>query len=127
MKFLYNDPGLKDRRRVLRQSMTPTEHLLWSKLRGKAFLGLKFHRQYSVERFILDFYCPKLRVGIELDGFRHFTEEGQLCDEEREAILSAHRIRTIRFANRELYQMEDVLKRLKIFCSERLPLEHKRE
>ncbi len=118
MRFLYNDPGLKERRRELRRNMTPVEHLLWSRLRGRKFLGLKFYRQYSVDRFILDFYCPELRVGIELDGFQHRTEQGLVQDEEREAALRAHNIATIRFLNHELDNMGQVLEKLKVFCQQ---------
>ncbi|KAA0206006.1 endonuclease domain-containing protein [Candidatus Uhrbacteria bacterium] len=125
MKYLYNDPELKERRRELRKQMTPVEHLLWSKLRGRRFLGLKFNRQFSVECFILDFYCPELRIGVELDGFQHLSEQGTAHDAERKTILNEHHIFTIRFMNHELSNLDGVLNKLRSFCLNRLPLEHK--
>ena len=68
MKFMYNDPSLKSTRRKLRNNQTNVERLLWNHLKNKQFYGLKFYRQYSIGKYILDFYSPELELAIELDG-----------------------------------------------------------
>jgi very-short-patch-repair endonuclease len=75
-------------------------------------MGLKFHRQFCLDRFILDFYCPALRVGIELDGFQHCTSSGVAHDRERESILKVHGVSVIRFLNDEVNEIEVVMDRL---------------
>ena len=68
MPLIYNKTGIKERRRELRKNQTDVERLLWKQIRNKNFFGLKFFRQYSVGAYIVDFYCPKLKLAIELDG-----------------------------------------------------------
>ena len=69
--------------------MPEAEVILWSKLRGKGLDGHKFRRQYSIGKFVLDFYCPKLRLAIEVDGDSHMEAIG---------------ITFLRFSNREIYK-----------------------
>ena len=76
MLFGHNDRVLKETRRKLRRDSTKAEKILWQELRRKR-LGMKFFRQYSVENFILDFYCPKYCLVIELDGGYHDDKEVQ--------------------------------------------------
>ena len=65
-QYIFNNPELKERRRELRKKSTPAEIELWKKLKNKSLEGRKFRRQYSIEKFILDFYCVEERLGIEL-------------------------------------------------------------
>ena len=65
-KEYYNSGEMKDTRRKLRNNATKYEKIMWEKLRWDKFLGLKFRRQHSVWRYILDFYCPKIKLWIEL-------------------------------------------------------------
>ena len=85
MNRIYNRRELKTRRQTLRSQMPPAEALLWQQIRGKQLLGYKFRRQYSVGRYVLDFYCPALRLGIELDGDSHFQEGAAQGDQERDS------------------------------------------
>lgn len=139
MDVLYNHPKFKDRRRELRRNMTKAECLVWEKLRGRRFLGLKFHRQYSVDRFILDFYCPKLRLAIELDGSVH-DGDAKIRDKERDAILLHHNIDVLRFKNElAISRMDTFIQELSITTTSLLntrgiegvitnfPLERKRD
>lgn len=103
-KFLYNNKSLKDRRKELRNNQTKAELLLWQKLRRSRITGYKFVRQYSVGPYILDFYCPKLRLGIELDGDYHNDPEAILYDKDRENYLKSVNIKIIRFWNSEVLQ-----------------------
>ena len=67
-------------------------------------LGKKFRRQHSVGPFILDFYCPEVKLAIELDGQHHFTSSGYEYDETRTAWLAQYDIRVIRFENVEVFE-----------------------
>lgn len=111
---VYNSKDLKERRRNLRKTQTDAEKLLWRHLRNKQFLGLKFFRQYSVGIYILDFYCPAKKLGIELDGSQHMDASHTTYDENRSSILKGHTIHVIRFWNNEVIQnVEGVLEKIK--------------
>lgn len=110
MKFLRNDPTLKQRRRELRRNQTEAEKALWAHLRNKQFLGMKFFRQYSIGPYILDFYCPNMKLAIELDGGQHNQYENKEYDAVRSEYLKSQGIEVIRFWDNEvLLDMESVL------------------
>jgi len=91
------------------------EVLMWQKLKGKQFFGYKFRRQYSVGRYILDFYCPSLKLGIEIDGDTHYDSKGFVENIERTETLLEAGIRIIRFTNREIVEnIVGVLELLKV-------------
>lgn len=70
MKVYYN-PELKELARELRNNSTPGEIKLWKQVRNKQFYGYDFHRQKPVLNYIVDFYCFRLRLIVELDGYSH--------------------------------------------------------
>ncbi len=110
---MFNNKSLKGRRKELRANQTDVEKKLWEYLRGKRLGGFKFNRQFSVGPYILDFYCPKMRFGIELDGSEHSESKTRLYDKDRERILQASNIKIIRFWNGEVENdIEKVLKRI---------------
>jgi very-short-patch-repair endonuclease len=114
MPSLYNKPIFRDRRRELRTKQTRPEELLWYRLRNNQLDGQHFFRQYSAGPYILDFYCPKLRLAIEVDGEKHAEEEAILYDKERGLYLTGLDIKTIRFWNKEVMgDMDTVLKRIR--------------
>ena len=88
--------------RYLRQHSTPAEEILWQHLRNKQLIGLKFRRQHPVSGFILDFYCPKLRLAIEVDGAIHQDPETRKYDQKRTRLLARNGIYVIRFWNDEV-------------------------
>lgn len=98
-------------RRYLRRVSTRAESVLWSYLRNKQFYGLKFRRQYSIGRYILDFYCPKLRLGIELDGVGHTVGRQQEHDRFRTEWLASMYVHIIRFQNEEVLNDPEVVLR----------------
>lgn len=100
--YLSNDKSLQSYRRSLRQTMTPAEAILWS-FRRRRKLGPRFHRQYSIGTYILDFYCPHFRVAVELDGEEHNQPERMMSDEFRTDFLSQHGIHVLRFRNAEVF------------------------
>lgn len=112
---LYNDPLLNLNRKRLRADQTDAEKKLWDNLRNKQFQGLKFLRQYSVGKYVLDFYCPKFRLAIEIDGGQHNDPQIRKQDEERTNILQQNDIRVVRFWNNEvLNNLEGVLDQLSL-------------
>ena len=113
MKFLRNDPTLKQRRRDLRRNQTDAEKILWAHLRNRQLYGMKFFRQYSIGPYILDFYCPAFKLAIELDGGQHNHCENKEYDAVRSEYLKAQSINVIRFWNHEvLLNMEGIWDKL---------------
>lgn len=88
--------------RTLRQNQTDAEQKLWSALRDRQLAGIKFRRQFSVGKYILDFYAPKFNLGIEADGGQHYDDRGQEYDEMRTRELAKHKIKILRFTNLEI-------------------------
>ncbi len=82
--------------------MTDAELLLWSKLRRKQILNLQFYRQKPLANFIVDFYCAKANLVIELDGSQHFTTDNQAKDERRDQVLQAMGLIVLRFNNHQV-------------------------
>lgn len=108
---MYNDQLQKIRRQELRKNQTEAENILWQKIRNRQINNLKFHRQYSAGPYILDFFCPQIRLAIELDGDQH--KDAKEYDKERELFLRDKDIITIRFWNGEVMEnMEKVLKKI---------------
>ncbi|MCL5062816.1 MAG: endonuclease domain-containing protein [Nitrospiraceae bacterium] len=104
MTKVFNTTDEKIKRRMLRSNMPQVEVILWSKLKNNGLKGYKFRRQYSVEKFVIDFYCPKLKLAIEVDGDSHFVEGSKIRDKERQAIVESFGITFLRFTNREIYE-----------------------
>ena len=97
----YN-PNLVSRARELRKNMTPAEKKLWYEyLRN---FPLRVLRQRPIDHFIVDFYCPSLKLVIEVDGDSHFTEEGLEYDRERTQRLESYGLTVIRFTNQQILQ-----------------------
>ncbi len=113
---LYNKPEKKAARKYLRNNSTKAEQLLWEQLKNKKFLDVKFRRQYSVDRYILDFYSIELRLGIELDGEIHEDENAIEYDFKRTEYLKLRKIKVIRFSNKEIYN--NILEVLKVIKQE---------
>jgi len=109
MPSLYNKPSLRNRRRELRAKQTRPEELLWYRLRNNQFENHHFFRQYGVGPYILDFYCPKLRLAIEIDGGQHTTQNAIQYDLERDMYLSGLDITIIRFWNSEVMNNIDAV------------------
>jgi very-short-patch-repair endonuclease len=87
--------------------MPQAEVLLWARLKGRQLLGCKFRRQYSVGAFVLDFYSPEIKLGIELDGDSHFREGKREYDTERDAFIGSFGIKIVRFLNADVYENLD--------------------
>jgi len=89
----------------LRKNQTPAEFKLWNLLRGRKLKGLKFRRQHPVKPlFILDFYCMKYKIAIEVDGGYHKKSLQTQVDKERTFLLNLMGIKVIRFTNEDVME-----------------------
>ncbi len=115
MGRLYNKKSLTKRRQLLRNNKTDAEKYLWYELRNSQILNKKFRRQNSIGNYILDFYCPELKLAIELDGEHHFEQVQKKYDEEREDYLASVGVQVIRFKNTDvLFDRDKVAKEIEI-------------
>lgn len=108
---MYMNISKKELARTLRKRQTRAEIILWDELRGNK-LGLKFRRQYPIDKFFLDFYCFDKKLGIEVDGGIHKIQLA--ADKEREEIVKTLGIKIIRFTNDEVIEnLQNVLNKIK--------------
>ena len=117
------------RARKLRREMTEEETILWQKLRGRKFLGLKFLRQHPIiydrinnepKYFIPDFYCAEKKLVVEVDGRIHDFQKER--DNRRMEILEGAGLRILRFKNAEVKNdVFNVLKRIETFIKRNSP------
>ena len=111
----YNLSSMKVTRKKLRNEATEHERIMWEELKGKKFLWLKFRRQHSVGRYILDFYCPEKKIWVELDWNHHLEQEVAEYDFIRTEYLEADGIKIYRILNSEIEQdLVGVLKKLEL-------------
>ncbi len=88
-----------ERAKELRRDMTPAEKILWEELRANK-LGVHFRRQQVIQGFIVDFYCHKATLVVEVDGDVHDLQKEE--DERREKVLTEMGLRIVRFGNDEV-------------------------
>src|ERR1700732_1246211 len=84
--------------------MTEAEKLLWSKIRAKQIKGFQVYRQKPIGRFIVDFYCPKAKLVIELDGGQHYSEPMQVKDQIRDRYMESIGLKVLRFSDSDLFE-----------------------
>ena len=101
---INNLPYLKTFRKELRDNLTPAEAKFWKAVQKKNLEGRKFRRQHSVGNYILDFYCPSEKLGIELDGEVHFGDAARDYDYERKLFLEYYGIKVLRFENELVFK-----------------------
>jgi very-short-patch-repair endonuclease len=102
--MLRYNRNLKECSRSLRENMTEAERLLWKKVRGKQLKGYQFYRQKTIGNSIVDFYCPKAKLVIELDGGQHYSFEGKEKDRERDGYMKSIGLRVLRFSDKEVFE-----------------------
>ena len=102
--------------RSLRHNGTRAEVVLWQYLRNRQICGLKFRRQAPVSNYVLDFYCPQIKLCIELDGEVHNELHTSMHDEQRTNDLNALGITVLRYSNDVvLKNIEGILKSIESF------------
>ena len=118
MTQIFNQQKQKCLRRKLRKEPISCERKIWSKLRNNQS-GYKFRRQYGIGRYIVDFYCPKLKLVIEIDGATHSTEEEEKNDEERQKYLESLGLTVKRYLNVDIINnFDEVAENIKEVCLE---------
>lgn len=105
--FIGYQPYLKELARQLRQNMTRGEVILWNRLKARRMCGYAFNRQRPIDHYIVDFYCKKLMLAIEIDGSSHDSEIAQHNDYIRQTRLESFGVRFLRFREREVCQNTD--------------------
>jgi very-short-patch-repair endonuclease len=113
-QIIHNRKGMDEYRRELRRTPTPSEVMLWERLRSSQLDGRKFRRQNSIGVYILDFYCLVERLCVEVDGSVHKTNQATTHDEIRDATLAKLDIKTLRVSNQEVEEdIEVVLQKIR--------------
>jgi very-short-patch-repair endonuclease len=102
MVRIYNRKNVQEKRRYLRNNMPKSEVLLWARLKNKQMHGERFLRQYSVDQYIIDFYCPRIKLAIEVDGDSHYTDGAQEYDKDRQNYIELLGIHFLRFMNTDI-------------------------
>ena len=107
-------PDMFVKAKELRRTETEAERQLWTKLHKNQLLDLQFRRQHPINRFIADFYCPKIKLIIEVDGGIHEIPEHKAYDIGRSEILNDFGIKVIRFTNEQVINdIETVVNKIK--------------
>jgi len=107
LKVYYN-PKIKKLARELRNNCTLSEVLLWQQLKGKQIMGYDFHRQKPIDEYVVDFFCSKLNLIIEIDGDSHNEKDEE--DQKRQERLEPLGFNFLRFLDSDVKQnMEGVL------------------
>jgi len=102
--MLFYNTRLRQISRQLRSNMTDAEKLLWSRLRAKQLKSRQFYRQRIIGDYIVDFYCPKANLIVELDGGQHYTDEGKEKDKMRDNYMREKGYKILRFSDREIFE-----------------------
>ena len=98
---------LKKPSRLLRANMTDAEQLIWQHIRGKQIHGVQFYRQKPILNYIVDFYCSRARLVLELDGGQHFEADQRDKDKERDEALSETGLLVLRYDNYQVLMETD--------------------
>ena len=102
-----HNPNLKTNAQNLRRNMTKVERKLWYD--GLKKLPITINQQKVFGKYILDFYCAKAKIVIELDGSQHYEEDGRAKDEERDRYLKEQGLTVLRYSNRDVnFQFQEV-------------------
>ena len=117
--MLHGPQDTQRRARTLRGTMTLPEVILWQVLRTRPD-GLRFRRQHPAGRYVLDFFCPRHRLAIEIDGEAHSRGHRPARDAERDAWLRAHDVSVLRIPARDVLSDLDAVVR-HIVASVRTP------
>ena len=94
-RWVRYNPRMKKIARTLRKNMTLSEILLWQQIKGKQLLGYDFHRQKPIDEYVVDFYCPRLKLVLEIDGDSH--EGKEKADRIRQERLESLGLTVMRF------------------------------
>jgi len=104
--------------RAMRGAPTRGEAVLWAELRGRGLSGWRFRRQHVIAGYIVDFYCPRLWLAIEVDGSVHDAQRDD--DEERDVHMADLGVDVLRVRDEDvLARLDDVLRAISARCEQR--------
>ena len=110
MTKIFNRHNEKLKRRYLRKNVTWAEKILWQEIRNKKILRQRFLRQYRIGKYVVDFFCPKIKLAIEIDGSTHTKDDEIEYDTQRQKEIESLGIKFLRFTNLEIfYSLSNVL------------------
>jgi very-short-patch-repair endonuclease len=118
--MLFYNTKLKKYSQELRKNMTEAERLLWSRIRKKQIKGFSVYRQRIIGNYIVDFYCPRAKLIIEIDGGQHYTDKGIEEDKKRDEYMRDLGFKVLRFSSREIIKNLDGVMQ-KIYIESNLP------
>ena len=111
----------KERSRILRNNMTPAERALWQRIRRKQIHGVQFYRQKPIGPYVVDFYCAKAQLVVEVDGGQHWEPGHAAQDRQRDAEMAQLGLAVLRYSNREIMsQLDLVVEHIHSVVGERL-------
>ena len=124
-KFLPRNGHSTHNARELRKNATKQEKHLWYDFLRQ--LPVHFYRQYTIEKYIVDFFCPKANLAIELDGSQHYEQAALEYDKKRTDMLCRYGITVLRYANRDINERfqavcDDIKNQLNLQLGKILPL-----
>ncbi len=106
--IIYNN-NLQGYSRELRKSMTDAEVRLWSRLRLRQLKGYQFYRQRIIGNYIVDFFCPRAKLVIEVDGGQHYFDKMVLTDIKRDDHLKGIGLKVLRFTDTDVLTNTDAV------------------
>ena len=124
-KFLPRNGHSTHNARELRKNATKQEKHLWYDFLRQ--LPVHFYRQYTIEKYIVDFFCPKANLAIELDGSQHYEQAALEYDKKRTDMLCRYGITVLRYTNRDINERfqavcDDIKNQLNLQLGKILPL-----
>ena len=107
--MLSYNANLKDEPRQLRKNLTDSEKALWSRLRNKQILGIQFYRPKPLGDYIVDFFAPRAKLVVEVDGSQHTEGNHVEKDRIRNGYLASLGLKVMRFNSREVLKESDAV------------------
>ena len=107
--MLNYNANLKEKARQLRKNLTDSEKALWSRLRNKQLLGIQFYRQKPIGEHIVDFFAPRAKLVVEVDGSQHMVGDHVQRDRIRDGYLASLGLKVLRFNSTEVLKESDAV------------------
>jgi len=105
---------LKDKARQLRKNVTDSERALWARLRNKQLLGVQFYRQKPIGEHIVDFFAPKAKLVVQVDGSQHRQGDNAQKDRSGDEYLASLGLMGLRFNSGEVLEESDAV--VEVIC-----------
>ncbi|OGF62921.1 hypothetical protein A2926_02350 [Candidatus Giovannonibacteria bacterium RIFCSPLOWO2_01_FULL_44_40] len=102
MTQIFNKRSQIIKRKLLRRNTSLPENILWQALRNRKASGQKFKRQFSIGRYVVDFYCPELQLVLEIDGSYHAEKSTKDYDSEKHRFVESLGLSCLHFKNKDV-------------------------